>query len=109
MTSRHLSSYRTLLFGRKCDHASSNNFESPLSEEVNRLGVCDALLLEDPCGERLGCVVVEDGDGALDDDGAVVVDVVGEVDGASADLAAGSENGLVDMMPPHTFSAETRQ
>ena len=57
-------------------------------------GVGDVLFLEDARGEGIGVVGVEDGDGALEDDGTVVEVLVDEVDGAAGDFDAVVE-GLV--------------
>ena len=46
------------------------------------------LLLEDARGEGFGGVVVEDGDGVLQDDDAVVYGLVDKVDGAAGDLGS---------------------
>ena len=46
---------------------------------------------EDAGAENFGGVVVEDGDGALEDDGAVVDLLVDEVDGAAGDFGPGGE------------------
>ena len=51
-------------------------------------------LFEDASGEGFGGVGVEDGDGFLEDDDAVVYGLVDEVDGATGDLGSVVE-GLV--------------
>ena len=83
--------------------------ESVLGKEGYCFGVGDAFLLEDAGGECVGGVVVEDVAGALGDDGAGVVFVGAEVDGAAGDFAAGVEDGFVDVMSPHALSAEGRE
>ena len=55
-------------------------------------GVGEVLLGEDAGGERLGGVGVEDGDGSLQDDDAVVYVLVDEVDGAAGDPGAEFES-----------------
>src|SRR5579884_686661 len=49
-------------------------------------GVGDVLLLEDAGGEGVRIVALEDGDGALQDDDAMVELLVDEVHGAAGDL-----------------------
>ena len=51
-------------------------------------GVGEVLLGEDASRERLGCVLVFDGDCALQNDDAMVEQLVDEVDGATGDLGA---------------------
>lgn len=77
-----------------------------LPEEVDGLWVGFAFEGEDAGGEGVGGVVVEDGAAVLDEDGAGVVGVVGEVDGAAGDLAAVVEDGLVDVVAVHALAAE---
>jgi hypothetical protein len=83
--------------------------EAVLGEEGYCFGVGETFLLEDSGGECVGGVIVEDGAGALGDDGAGVVFVGAEVDGAAGDFAAGLEDGLVDVVAPHALSAEGRE
>ena len=52
---------------------------------------------EDALGERVGVVGVEDRDGALQDDGAVVEVFVDEVDGATRDFDAVVEGLLLSV------------
>ena len=74
--------------------------EAALGKELNGLGVGDTFLLKDAGGEGVGGVIFEDGAGALEDDGAGIVLVGDEVDGAAGDFAAALEDGLVDVMAP---------
>ena len=83
--------------------------QSALGEQVYGLRICDALLLKNPCGKRIRSVVVFDGAASLDNYRPAIVFIGAEVDGASADFAAGLENSLVDVMSPHPLSAEARQ
>ena len=85
------------------------DFEAVLGKEDDGLGVGEGFLFEDSGGEGVGGVVVEDGAGALDDDGAGVVFVGAEVDGAAGDLAASLEYRFVDVVAPHALSAEGRE
>ena len=57
-------------------------------------GIGLVLLLEDAGGEGFGGVFVEDGDGLLQDDDAVVYSLVDEVDRAACDFGSVVE-GLV--------------
>lgn len=59
-----------------------------MGEEGDGFGVGDAFLLKDAGGECVGGVIVHDFAGALGDDGAGVVFVGAEVDGAAGDFAA---------------------
>ena len=54
----------------------------------------------------LGGVVIVDRDGALEDDRAGVIGVVGEVDGAAGDLHPVVEHGLVDLGAVIALAAE---
>src|SRR5262249_22548788 len=83
------------LFLLRDAHAPPLTVKAAFGEQPNRLGVGFALLLEDAGRKAVGRVVVEDRHGALQDDGAVVVDVVGEMDGAAADLDPHFDGGLV--------------
>ena len=58
-------------------------------------GVGDVFFDQDSLGEGLGVVGVEDRDGALEDDGAVIELVVDEVDGAAGDFDAVVEGLLL--------------
>src|SRR5207244_10089130 len=51
----------------------------------------DVFLLEDPCGERVFRIVLEDRDRLLQDDGPAVHGRVDEVDRTAGDLDAGSD------------------
>lgn len=57
----------------------------------------DVLFGEDPVGEGVRIVGFEDGNGALEDDGAVVEVFVDEVDGASGDFYAVIEGLLLSV------------
>src|SRR5690348_13819926 len=57
-------------------------------------------------GEGFGADVFQYRAGALDDDGAVVVGAIDEMDGAAADFAAVGEDGFMDTAAVHAFSAE---
>lgn len=76
-----------------------------LDVEADGFGVGEAFLFEDSCGEGVGGVGGEDGDFLLEEDGAGVVGVVGEVDGAAGFFFAGGEDGLVDVVAVHAFAA----
>ena len=73
------------------------------------MGVSDAFLLEDSCSEGVGGIIIFDGAGSLDDDRSFVVFVSTEVDGAAGDFASCIEDGLVDVVSPHTCAAEAWQ
>src|SRR5262245_16996015 len=75
-------------------------------EKSNRLGISFTFLLKSPGGERLGRVVIEHPDRALEDDRPVVVDIVGEVDRAAAYLHAIGQGGFVDVVTIKPFAAE---
>src|SRR5258706_7943325 len=57
-------------------------------------------------GEGFGRVVFEHGAGALEDDWAVVVFLINEMDGAAGDFAAMGEDGFVDALAIHSRAAE---
>ena len=75
-------------------------------EQGDRVGVGDFFFFENAVGEGFGGVVVEDGAGALKDDGAGVVAAVDEVDGAARQLAAVGEDGFVNFSAVHPAAAE---
>jgi len=83
--------------------------EPAFGEQLDRLGKREALLLEDPRGQRVRRVVVLHGTGPLHDDRATVVLVRAEVHRASADLAAGGQHRFVHVMAPHALASEARQ
>ena len=87
-------------------HAAVFELDSTGGEQLQHVRVGFLFGFEDALGERVGGVVVEDGDRLLPDDRAVVVFVVDEVDGAAGDLDAGVEDGLVDVMAVHAGAAE---
>jgi hypothetical protein len=74
---------------------------------LDRFGIDFAFLLEDARGERVGGVVVQHGDGPLQDDRAVVVVIVGEMDRTAADLGAVLQNGFVDAVTVVALSAKS--
>lgn len=80
--------------------------ETSVSIESDGFGIGGAFLLKDACRDIVRGVGVEDGDGALEDNGAVVVLVVGEVDGAAADFDAASNDGIVNVMTVEALAAE---
>src|SRR5581483_2001707 len=73
------------------------------------LGVGLALRPEDPLGQRLGRVAGEDRDALLQQDGALVVVQVGQVDRAAGLPGAGAEDRLVHAVPVHALAAEVRE
>ncbi len=77
-----------------------------LDVSVDGFGVGEAFLFGDAGGEGGGGVGGEDGDFFLEEDGAGVVGVVGEVDGAAGFFFAGAEDGFVDVVAVHAFAAE---
>lgn len=96
--------YRTLGFSTTLSFGMN---QSPRGFDPLRQGF--AFLFEDSGGEGVGGIVGEDGAGFLDEDGAVVVAVVGEVDGAAGDLAAVLEDSGVDVVAVHAGPAEGRE
>src|SRR4051812_34052898 len=78
----------------KGSHAAALNTQPSLCEQANRFRIRLALLLEDPGGEGVRSVVIEDRHHTLQNDRALVVLVVGEVDGTAADLHAAGEDSL---------------
>ena len=87
-------------------HAPAIDAEAVGGEQADRLGVGDFFFFENTMGERFSRVSFFDGAGALEDDGAAVVEAVYEVNGAAADFAAAVEDGLVDLLAVHAFAAE---
>ena len=67
------------------------------------------LQLVDAGGEGVRRVVREDGAGILADDGALVVMLVGVVDGDAALRLAGSKDSLVDAVAIHALAAKLGQ
>ena len=70
------------------DEASAGDAIRAGEDAANGLGVGEVFFGEDAGGEGFRGVVVEDGDGALEDDDAVVDALVDEVDGAAGDFCA---------------------
>ena len=70
------------------DDAAALDGEAAGGKEAKGLGIGEMLLDLNAGVEGFGGVVLEDGNGALDDDGAAVGAGVDEVDGAAGDLAA---------------------
>ena len=89
-------------------HPPALDAQPALSKKADRLGIGLALLLEDALGQSVRCVIVENGNGALKNDGTVIVDVVGKVDGAAADLDAARQGRFVDAMSVEPLAAEGR-
>src|SRR5262245_47875983 len=87
-------------------HAPALDAQPTLREQPDRLGVRLTLLLEHPRRQRLRRVVVVHRHRPLQDDRAVVVLVVGEVDGAAADLGAVGQHRLVDVVAVKALPAE---
>lgn len=75
--------------------AAAADFAFAASHEADGFGVGEVLLSEDAVAKGLGGVGVEDGDGALDDNGAVIELFVDEVDGAAGDFDAVGEGLLL--------------
>ncbi len=67
----------------------------PASDAVDGLSVGDVLLGKDAVCEGVGVVSVEDGDGALEDDGTMVEVLVDEMYGAAGDFDAVVEGLLL--------------
>ena len=80
--------------------------DSSARDKIDRLGVSFAFGLEDARGEKLGRVVFLDRHDALQDDWAVVVMVVDEMNRAAAHFGAVLEDGLVDAVAVHALAAE---
>lgn len=87
-------------------HSSSFDLEPALNEEANRFRKGFALVFEDASGERFGCIAVENGSGALQDDRPVVEFIVGKVDGAAGDLHARGQGRLVDVVTVVALAAK---
>ena len=81
---------------------------SPLCNKLDGLGIGLEFGLKDPCGERLGRVVVQHRNGPLEDHGAVIVLVVGKVDRAAAELCPIVDDGLMYVMAVKAMSAKGR-
>ncbi len=64
-------------------------------DKADSFGVGKVLFGEDAAVEGFGCVGVEDGDSALDDDGAMIKLLIDKVDGAAGDFDAVSEGLLL--------------
>ena len=62
------------------------DFVVAAGEAGDGFGVGDVLFDEDALGEGVGVVRIEDGDRALEDDGAMIEVLVDEVDGAAGDF-----------------------
>lgn len=92
--------------GRIDADAAAFDLKAMLGEESYRLWIRDHFFFKDAGSKRIGSVVVENGTGALEDDGAGIVGVVDEVDGAAGDFAAVIDDGLVDVVAEHPFAAE---
>jgi len=82
-------------WGLSGDVAAAADFVLPADDACNGLGVGDVLFGEDALGKGVGVVGVENGDGALEDDDAVVEVFVDEVHGAAGDFDAVVEGLLL--------------
>src|SRR5262249_9791512 len=88
------------------DHAPALDPPLPLPEEPDRLRIRLALGIENTGRESVRRVVVEDRNRSLQDDGAVVVLVVREVDRAAGDLRSVGQHRLVNVMAVIAVAAE---
>ena len=88
------------------DDTASIQFEQALLIEPNAFRKGDLLFFKYAVGECVGGVIFGDGAGALQDDGAVVVGLIDEVDGASADFAAVVDDGLMHLEAIHSLAAK---
>src|SRR5262245_1671457 len=87
-------------------HDASCDANAATGDEADDFGERFAFGGEDAGGEGVGRVVVEDRHDALQDDRAVVVLIINEVNGATADLRAIVEHRFVNVMPVHSPTAE---
>src|SRR5688572_21829616 len=76
---------------------SSFDCQAAFCEEADGFDVGSVLFWEDAGGEGFGGITFEDGDAALEDDGASVVLFVYEMDRAAGDLHAAGQDRLVDV------------
>ena len=89
-------------------HASAFDAEPSFGEEMNRLGICFAFLLEDSRRQAIRRVIFQGIDCALKNDWPVIVLIVAEMDGAAGDFDAGGQHRLMNMMAVIPFAAESR-
>ena len=75
--------------------AAAGDLELATEDSGDGFGVGEVFLFEDAGGEGGGVVVFVDGDGALEDDDAVVDVLVDEVDGAAGDVDAEGQGLLL--------------
>jgi hypothetical protein len=75
-----------------------NNANLPRRQHSNGIGIRDFFLFKDQRRQLIGGAEIGDGDRALQDDRALIVFVVGEVNGAAADFYASFNRRFVNMM-----------
>ena len=90
-------------------HSSPGDFQPALLKKADRLRISNFFLFKDTMGEDLGCVILKHGTGALQNNRAIVVFLINEMDGATGDLAAVGQDGLVNLSPVHSAPAEAGQ
>ena len=93
---------------RVADDAGAGDDELSGGDAAEGFGVGFAFGGEDAAGESIGRVVFQDGDDALEEDGAVVVLVVGQMDGAARDAGTARDHRFVDVVSVEAMSGEGR-
>ena len=93
---------------RFSDDAGTSDDELSGGDAAEGFGVGFAFGGEDAAGEAIGRVIFQDGDDALEEDGAVVVLVVGQMNGAARDAGTASDHRLVDVVTVEAMSGEGR-
>ena len=87
-------------------NSAPQQHEPVLRQQLNCRGVGFTLLLEDACCQRVRGIVVHYRRRALQNDRAMIVLIVREVNGATSYLDAVGQCGLVDVMPIHPLATE---
>src|SRR5687768_14423798 len=87
-------------------HSAADDPQAVLLEQSDGLGVGDFFFFEYAVGEGVGRVIFEHGADALEDNRAVVVLLIDEVNGAAGDFAAVGEDGFVNFSAVHSGAAE---
>ena len=73
---------------------------------MNGLRISLTLLLENAGSQSIRCVLFQNWYRTLQNDGTVVINVIGEMNGAATHLGAAGKHRLMYMMPIETLAAE---
>ena len=90
------------------DRPLTTDLHFPTSQSPDGFRVGQFLLLKNKCCQFVGRTEVGNGDGSLQNNGPVVVFVVGKVNSAAADLHTATYGSLMNMMSIQSMAAKRR-